>query len=125
MFVKIYEYNMGSLTEIINGIDSYIEFLIEPDSEGKLPFLDLCINVKDVGCINITIYSKPIVGMEPFAGPLLHGIKELSEQLSQIYQAHSITLIASQGGQPQLVVHPKDNIHKKNTNLAVYMSYHL
>lgn len=58
-FVKTHEYDVDSLTQHINNIDPHIKFTIEPEEEGKLPFLDLCINVLDDGATKITIYRKP------------------------------------------------------------------
>ena len=58
MFVKIHEYDVDGFTAHINSIDSNIQFTTEPELNNKLPFLDLCIHVKEDWGTNITIYQK-------------------------------------------------------------------
>ncbi|XP_070550931.1 uncharacterized protein [Ptychodera flava] len=58
-FVNTEETAVDSLTQHINSIDPHIQFTIEPESDHKLPFLDLCINVNDDTSTKITIYRKP------------------------------------------------------------------
>ena len=58
-FVKIHEYDVDGFTAHINSIDSNIQFTTEPELNNKLPFLDLCIHVKEDGGTKITIYWKP------------------------------------------------------------------
>ena len=58
-FVKIHEYDVDGFTAHINSIDSNIQFTTEPELNNKLPFLDLCIHVKEDGGTKITIYRKP------------------------------------------------------------------
>ena len=48
-FVKIHEYDVDGFTAHINSIDSNIQFTTEPELNNKLPFLDLCIHVKEDG----------------------------------------------------------------------------
>ena len=50
---------MNSLTSHINNIDDHIQFTTEPETQGKLPFLDLCVTVLDDASTKITIYRKP------------------------------------------------------------------
>ena len=56
-FVKIHEYDVDGFTAHINSIDRNMQFTTEPELNNKLPFLDLCIHVKED--TNITIYRKP------------------------------------------------------------------
>ena len=59
-FVNIHEYAVDSLSHHINNIDPHIKFLtIEPYVNGKLSFLDLCVNVMDDEGTKIRIYKKP------------------------------------------------------------------
>ena len=50
---------MDGFTAHINSIDHNIQFTTEPELNNKLPFLDLCINVREDGGTKITIYRKP------------------------------------------------------------------
>ena len=53
---------MESFIHHIYSIDDNIKFTMEPESEeseGKLPFLDLCIHVLDDASTKITVYRKP------------------------------------------------------------------
>ena len=47
------------MTSHINNIDDHIQFTTEPETQGKLPFLDLCVTVLDDTSTKITIYRKP------------------------------------------------------------------
>ena len=61
-FVKIHEYAVDSLSQHINNIYPHYSshsITIEPEVNGKLPFLCLCVNVMDDGGTKITIYWKP------------------------------------------------------------------
>ena len=58
--VKIHEYDVDGFTAHINSIDRNIQFTTEPELNNKLPFLDLCIHVKEEGGAKITIYRKPM-----------------------------------------------------------------
>ena len=58
-FVLMHEDDMDSLTSHINNIDDQIQFTTEPETQGKLPFLDLCVTVLDDASTKITIYRKP------------------------------------------------------------------
>ena len=58
-FVKIHEYHVDEFSSHINSIDPKIQFTIEPELEGKLPFLDLCVHVLEDGATKLTIYRKP------------------------------------------------------------------
>ena len=54
-----HEYFLDELYTHINSIDHNIQFTMEPENNGKLPFLDLCINILDDGGIKLTVYRKP------------------------------------------------------------------
>ena len=43
----------------INSIDPNIQFPKESDTEGRIPFLDICTHVKDNGSVKTTVYRKP------------------------------------------------------------------
>ena len=58
-FVKKHEDAVDSLPHHTNNIDHHINLTIEPEVSGKLPFLDLCVNVMDDEGTKITIYRKP------------------------------------------------------------------
>ena len=54
-----HEYFVDELHEHINSIDHHIQFTIEPEQGGKLPFLDLCISILDDGDTKLSVYRKP------------------------------------------------------------------
>ena len=58
-FVLLPEKDIASFTDHINSIDPCIKFTIEPETNGILPFLDLCIHVNEDGSTKLTIYRKP------------------------------------------------------------------
>ena len=58
-FVEILEYYAEEFFAHINSIDQNIQFTRESDTEGRLPFLDTCIHVKDDSAVKTTIYRKP------------------------------------------------------------------
>ena len=58
-FVKIHEYDVDGFTAHKNSIDRNIQFTTELHLNNKMPFLDLCIHVKEDGGTKITIYRKP------------------------------------------------------------------
>ena len=58
-FVLTHEDDMDSLTSHINNTDDHIQFTTEPETQGKLPFIDLCVTVLDDASTKITIYRKP------------------------------------------------------------------
>ena len=58
-FTKLHEYDKDNFTNHLNSRDPYIQFTIEPETDGKLPFLDACANVKEDGTTKVTIYRKP------------------------------------------------------------------
>ena len=58
-FVLTYEDDVDSLTSHIINIDDHIQFTTEPETQGKLPFLDLCVTVLGDTSTKITISRKP------------------------------------------------------------------
>ena len=57
-FVLTHEDDVDSLTSHINNINDHIQFTTEPETQGKLPFLDLCVTVLDDTSTKIIIYRK-------------------------------------------------------------------
>ena len=55
-YVRIHEYDIKGFTKHINSIDDNIKFTIEPETNSKLPFLDLCTHILDDGSTKLTIY---------------------------------------------------------------------
>ena len=58
-FVVIHEYNVDSFTEHINALDPDIKFTIEPETDGKIPFLDTEIQLNDDASLRTRVYRKP------------------------------------------------------------------
>ena len=58
-FVKIHEYFVNEFTEHLNSIDQNIKFTNEPETEGKLQFLDSCTTLNDDGSLDLTVYRSP------------------------------------------------------------------
>ena len=57
-FVEIHEYDVDGPVHI-NSIDSNIQFTTEPELKNKLPFLDLCIHVKEDGVLKSRSIGSP------------------------------------------------------------------
>ena len=57
-FVVIHEYNIESFTRHINSIDPNIEFTIEPERDGSIPFLDTETILNDDATISTKVYRK-------------------------------------------------------------------
>ena len=55
----IHEYNVDSFTEHINALDPDIKFTIEPETDGKIPFLDTEIQLNDDASLRTRVYRKP------------------------------------------------------------------
>ena len=58
-FAKIHEYFDNEFMGHLNSIDENIKFTTEPETEGKLPFLDSCATLNDDGSLDHTVYRKP------------------------------------------------------------------
>ena len=58
-FKVIHEYNIEEFTSHINSIDPHIQFTIEPEKNGSIPFLDTEILLNDDASINTKVYRKP------------------------------------------------------------------
>ena len=57
-FVVIHEYNIDEFTSHINSIDPNIRFTMEPEMNGRIPFLDTEICLNDDASINTKVYRK-------------------------------------------------------------------
>ena len=44
-FNMIHEYHVDEFTTHLNSLDSNIKFTTEPEQDGRLPFLDACVNI--------------------------------------------------------------------------------
>jgi len=58
-FTKLHEYDVDDFTDHLNSRDPHIQFTIETESDGKLPFLDTCVHIKEDETTRVTIYRKP------------------------------------------------------------------
>ena len=58
-FVKIHALHQEEFLDHINKMDNNIKFTCEPESDGRLAFLDTLIHLKDDGSIKMTVYRKP------------------------------------------------------------------
>ena len=58
-FVLTHEDDVDSLTSHINNIDDRTQFTTEPETHGKLPFLDLCVSVLDDASTKIPSIGNP------------------------------------------------------------------
>ena len=58
-FTILHEYDIQLFTAHLNSIDPHIQFTIEPELEGRMPFLDTCIHINNDASIKTTIYRKP------------------------------------------------------------------
>ena len=58
-FTMIHEYHVDGFTTHLNCLDSNIKFTTEPEQDGRLPFLDACVNINEDGSTHVTVYRKP------------------------------------------------------------------
>jgi hypothetical protein len=58
-FVCTHEYFIDDFTTHINSMDPNIKFTIEYEENGKLAFLDTCVNLNNDGSLKTTVYRKP------------------------------------------------------------------
>ena len=54
----IHEYHVDEFTTHLNSLDSNIKFTTEPEQDGRLPFLDACVNINEDGSAHVTVYRK-------------------------------------------------------------------
>ena len=57
-FTVIHEYHADEFTTHLNSLDSNIKFTTEPEQEGRLPFLDACVNINEDGSTHVIVYGK-------------------------------------------------------------------
>ena len=50
---------VDALLDHLNSVRPPIQFTVEQEKDGKLPFLDTCIQRKEDGSLDITVYRKP------------------------------------------------------------------
>ena len=57
----IHEYHVDEFNTHLDNLDSNIKFTTEPEQDGRLPFLDACvnININEDGSTHVTVYCKP------------------------------------------------------------------
>ena len=58
-FTMIHEYHVNEFTTHLNILDTNIKFTTEPDQDGRLPFLDACVNINEDGSTGVRVYRKP------------------------------------------------------------------
>ena len=58
-FVVLHEYEIDRFTTHINSQDPNIKFTIEPESEGRIPFLDTEVLLNDDASTRTKVYRKP------------------------------------------------------------------
>ena len=58
-FVFIHEYEIDRFTKHINSQDPNIKFTIEPENEGRIPFLDTEVILNDDASTKTRVYRKP------------------------------------------------------------------
>ena len=54
----IHEYHVDEFTIHLNSLDSNIKFTTEPEQDGRLPFLDACVNINEDGSTHVIVYGK-------------------------------------------------------------------
>ena len=56
---KIHEGAVSSFSDHPNSINSHIRFTSEEEKNGRIPFLDTCLHLKEDGSTMVTVYRKP------------------------------------------------------------------
>ncbi|XP_067029582.1 uncharacterized protein [Acropora muricata] len=56
---KIHEGAVSSFSDHLNSINPYIRFTSEEEKNGRIPFLDTCLHLKEDGSTKVTVYRKP------------------------------------------------------------------
>ena len=57
-FTVIHEYHVDEFITNLNSLDYNIKFTTEPEQDGRLPFLDACVNINEDGSTHVTVYRK-------------------------------------------------------------------
>ena len=57
-FTVLHENNVEEFTDHLIFLDDHIKFTREPESDGKLPFLDVCVHVHPDATTSTTVYRK-------------------------------------------------------------------
>ena len=58
-FTVIHKYHVDEFTTHLDSLDCNIKFTTEPEQDGRLPFLDACVNINKDGSTHVIVYGKP------------------------------------------------------------------
>ena len=58
-FTIIHEYHVDEFTTHLDSLDYNIKFTTEPEQDGRLPFLNACVNINEDGSTHVMVYRKP------------------------------------------------------------------
>ena len=56
---KIHECAVSSFFDRLNSINPHMRFTSEEEKNGRMPFLDTCVHLKEDGSTKVTVYRKP------------------------------------------------------------------
>ena len=57
-FTVIHEYHVDESTTHLNSLDYNIKFTTELEQDGRLPFLDACVNINEDGSTHVIVYGE-------------------------------------------------------------------